>query len=130
GINRRAAREAVFVSLQNLEDFRIVWVRSEGLLQGPADFLRDGALDAHAFDEKVILLILLDWVLRCKAVKMVVPDSVGNQLVPRGKTVVRRVDEEVTRVHRFLRPLLARAPILTSGSLPGSLVNHFSANHS
>ena len=62
-------------------------------------FLGDGSLDAHAFDEEIILLVLLDGVLRGKPMKVVVPDSVSNQLFSRGKTVLGWVDEEFARVH-------------------------------
>ena len=63
------------------------------------------ALDTHAFDEEVVLLILLNGVLRCKAMEVIVPDSVGNQLVPRGESVVGWVDEKLAWVHSVLWPV-------------------------
>src|SRR6059036_1843586 len=98
-IDGRAAGKAVFIPLQNFEDFRVVWIWVERLLQCAADLLGDGPLDAHAFDEKIVSLILLDGVLGCETMKVVVPDSVGHQLVPRGESVVGRVDEKLTWVH-------------------------------
>src|SRR5207249_1651232 len=87
GVNGRATGKSVFIALQNLEDFCVVWIRVKRLLQCAANLLGDGPLDAHAFDEKVVSLVLLDRVLGCKTMKMVVPDSAGNQLVPRGESV-------------------------------------------
>src|SRR5438105_2753215 len=46
-IDGRATGKAVFVSLQNLEDFRIEWIWLKWLFQSAADFLGDGPLDAH-----------------------------------------------------------------------------------
>src|SRR2546422_4900742 len=69
-VNGRAAGKAVFIPLQNLEDFRVVWIWVKRLLQGAADLLGDGALDAHAFDEKIVSLVLLDGALGCKAMKV------------------------------------------------------------
>src|SRR6266487_6613063 len=106
-VDGRAAGQAVFIPLQNLEDFRVVWIWGKRLLQCAADLLGDGPLDAHAFDEKVVSLILFDGVLGCEAMEMVVTDSVGNQLVPCGEPVVGWVDEKLTWVHLF-------APLLTN----------------
>src|SRR2546425_6998401 len=61
GISRvdgRASGKAVFIPLQNLEDFHVVWICGKRLVQCAADLLVNGALDAHAFDEKVVSLIL------------------------------------------------------------------------
>src|SRR5207302_10309511 len=101
----RAAANAVFIPLQNCEDFRVVWIWGKWLLQCATDLLGGGALDAHALDEKVVSLILLNGVLRCKGMEVVVPNSVGNQLVPRGESVVGWVDEKLTRVHIVLWPV-------------------------
>src|SRR5713101_1911006 len=106
-VNGRAARKAVFIPLENLENFRVVLIRGERLLQCAADLLGDGPLDAHAFDEKVVSLILLDGILGSKSMKVVVPDSAGNQFIPRGKSVVGWVDEKLTWVHTVLRPVFA-----------------------
>src|SRR5207247_2012671 len=103
-IDGRTSGKAVFVPLKNLQDFRVVWIWGKRLLQCAADLLGDGPLDAHAFDEKIVSLILLDGVLGCKAMKMVVPDSIGNQLVPRGESVVGWVDEKFTWAHLFFAP--------------------------
>ena len=78
------AGKAILVPLQNLQDLSVVLIRSKRLFQGSTDFLRDGPFDAHAFDEKVVSLILFDGILGCKAMEVVVPNSVSNQLVPRG----------------------------------------------
>src|SRR5439155_19339328 len=59
-VDGRAAGKAVFIPLQNLEDFSVVWIWGKRLLQCAADLLGDGPLDAHAFDEKVVSLVLLD----------------------------------------------------------------------
>src|SRR5438309_1563074 len=92
-VDGRAAGKAVFIPFQNLEDFRVVWIWGKRLFQCAADLLGNGPLDAHAFDEEVVSLILLDGVLRGKAMEVIVPNSVGNQLVPCGKSVVGWVDE-------------------------------------
>src|SRR5207245_8330533 len=105
-VDGRAAGESVFISFQNFQDCRVVWIWGKRLLQCAADLLGEGSLDAHAFDEKVVSLILFDGVLGCKAVKVVVPDSVGNQLVPRGESVVGWVDEKLEWVHIVLCPAL------------------------
>src|SRR5438094_1176886 len=62
-VDWRAAGKAILIPFENFQDFRVEWIRFKGLLQCAADFLRDGPLDAHAFDEKVVSLILLDGVL-------------------------------------------------------------------
>jgi len=63
------------------------------------DLLGNGTLYPHAFDEEIVLLVLLDWIPGGKTMKVVVPDSVSDQLVPRRQSVAGRVDEELTRVH-------------------------------
>ena len=106
----RAAGESVLIPLQNFQDFRVVWIRGKRLLQCAADLLSNGPLDAHAFDEKVVSLILFDGVFGCEAMEMVVPNPVGNQLVPCGEPVVGWVDEKLTWVHIF-------APRLTNSTV-------------
>src|SRR2546423_12525811 len=61
-VDGRAAGKAVFIPLQNLEDLRVVWIWGKRLLQCAADLLGDGPLNAHAFDEEIVSLILLDGV--------------------------------------------------------------------
>src|SRR5437762_9281696 len=59
GISRvdgRASGKSGFIPLQNPEDFRVVWIWGKRLFQCAADLLGNGALDAHAFDEKVVSL--------------------------------------------------------------------------
>src|SRR6266567_2640579 len=102
-INGRAAGKAVFIPIQNPENFRVVLIRGERLLQCAADLLGDGPLDAHAFDEKIVSLILLDGILGGKTMEVVVPNSASHQLVPRGESVIGRVDEKLARVHTVLR---------------------------
>src|SRR5437867_8868923 len=104
-IDGRTSGKAVFVPLKNLQDFRVVWIWGKRLLQCAADLLGDGPLDAHAFDEKIVSLILLDGVFGCEAMKVVVPNPVSNQLVSRGESVVGWVDEELTWVHMVLCPV-------------------------
>src|SRR2546425_483528 len=117
-VDGRAAGKAVFIPLQNLEDFCVVWIWGKRLFQCSADLLGDGSLDAHAFDEKIVSLVLLDGVLGCKAMKVVVPDSVGNQLVARGESVVGRVDEEFAWVH-IVNSSLARLMVGSATFLAG-----------
>src|SRR5262245_37924899 len=62
-VDGRATGEAVFVALQNLEDLRVVLIRSERLFQCASDLLGNRSLDTHAFDEEVVPLVLLDRVL-------------------------------------------------------------------
>src|SRR5438477_4084157 len=109
-VNQRTAGESVLIPLQNFQDFRVVWIRGKRLLQCAADLLSNGPLDAHAFDEKVVSLILFDGVFGCEAMEMVVPNPVGNQLVPCGEPVVGWVDEKLTWVHIF-------APRLTNSTV-------------
>src|ERR1051325_3616774 len=59
-VDRRPAGKAVFIPLENLQDFCIERVWGERLLQGAADLLGDRPFDAHAFDEEVVVFILLD----------------------------------------------------------------------
>ena len=102
-VDGRAARETILVPLQNLEDLRVVLIRRKRLFQGSTDFLRDGPFDAHSLDKKTVSLVLLDGVLREEAVKVVVPNSVGDQLLPRGETVIGGVDEKLARLHKLNR---------------------------
>src|SRR5207244_2906867 len=115
-VDRGAAGKMVLIPLQNLEDFHVVGIWRKRLLQRAADFLSDRSLDAHAFDEKVVSLILLDGALGCKAMEVVVPDSVSDQLVPRGESVSGRVDEEFTWVHMVLCPVFASCRLILAAS--------------
>src|SRR5262249_35048242 len=105
-VDRGAPGEPVFVSLQNLEDCRVVRIWGKRRLQCPTDLLGDGPLDTHAFDKEIVLLILLDGVLGGEAVEMIVPNPIGNQLVPRGESVIGRVDEKLAWRHIILRAAL------------------------
>src|SRR5262245_48392802 len=103
-VDRRSAGEAVFVPLQDLEDFGVVAIWLKRLFQRAAHLLRDGPLDAHAFDKEIVALILLDRVLGGKAMKVVVPDSVGDQLGACRESVVGRIDKELAWIHVVLYP--------------------------
>src|SRR4030095_12631217 len=78
---------------------------SKRLFQCAADLLGNRSLDTHPFDEEVVSLVLLDGVLGGKAMKGVVPDSVGNQLITRREPKVGCVDGELTWIHVILSPV-------------------------
>src|SRR5258708_1420560 len=114
-----AAGEAIVVPVENLEDFGVVRIRGKRRIQRATDFLGNGSLNAHAFDEEVISFVLIDRIPGRKAVKVVVPDSVGNQFVPRGDSVISRVDEKLTGVHivLFLRKYAVIKPEETAKTI-------------
>jgi hypothetical protein len=67
--------------------------------------VRGWILKPHALDEEIVSLVLLDWITRGQeAVKVIVPDSVSNQLVARWKSVVCWAHEKLARVHSTDRP--------------------------
>ena len=94
GIDRRPSGQLVLVPLHNFQNFGFVGCGIKWMIQGPADLLGNGPLDAHALHVKVIAFVLLDGTGRIEAVKVIIPKPIGHQFVARRQSVAVSVDQK------------------------------------